>query len=109
MKSRAPYPHPSEAAPFDFPKVMRILAKTTFAPFPALTLFVFCGGKSDMPCGGTWVAQMVKHPTLDFSSGHDLRVLRLSSMTALCSARSLLKILSLCPFPLSLALSEINK
>ena len=24
--------------------------------------------------GGTWVAQWVKHPTLDFSSGHDLPV-----------------------------------
>ena len=23
---------------------------------------------------GTWVAQWVKHPTLDFSSGHDLTV-----------------------------------
>ena len=23
---------------------------------------------------GTWVAQSVKHPTLDFGSGHDLRV-----------------------------------
>ena len=23
---------------------------------------------------GTWVAQWVKHPTLDFSSGHDLMV-----------------------------------
>ena len=28
--------------------------------------------------GGTWVAQSVKPPTLDFSSGHDLRVVRLS-------------------------------
>ena len=24
--------------------------------------------------GGAWVAQVVKHPTLDFSSGHDLTV-----------------------------------
>ena len=24
--------------------------------------------------GGTWVAQLVKHLTLDFSSGHDLKV-----------------------------------
>ena len=28
--------------------------------------------------GGAWVAQLVKHPTLDFGSGHDLRVVRLS-------------------------------
>ena len=27
---------------------------------------------------GTWMAQSVKYPTLDFSSGHDLRVLGLS-------------------------------
>ena len=27
---------------------------------------------------GAWVAQSVKHPTLDFSSGHDLTVVRLS-------------------------------
>ena len=27
---------------------------------------------------GTQVAQLVKHPILDFSSGHDLRVMRLS-------------------------------
>ena len=30
---------------------------------------------------GAWVAQLVKHPTLDFSSGHDLRVLRWSPMS----------------------------
>lgn len=28
-----------------------------------------------------WVAQLVKHPTLDFGSGHDLRVLRLSPVS----------------------------
>ena len=28
--------------------------------------------------GGTWVAQSVEHPTLDFSWGHDPRVIRLS-------------------------------
>ena len=32
-------------------------------------------------CRGAWVAQWVKHPTLDFSSGHDPRVMRLSSMS----------------------------
>ena len=29
---------------------------------------------------GTWVAQSVKHLTLDFSSGHDVRVMRSSPM-----------------------------
>jgi len=28
--------------------------------------------------GGVWVAQLVKCPTLEFSSGHDLRVMRSS-------------------------------
>ena len=32
---------------------------------------------------GTWVAQLVKHLTLDFGSSHDLRVLRSSSMWGL--------------------------
>ena len=30
--------------------------------------------------GGAWVAHSVKHLALDFSSGHDLMVLKLSSM-----------------------------
>ena len=30
--------------------------------------------------GGTWVPQSVKHLTPGFSSGHDLRVIRLSPM-----------------------------
>ena len=39
-----------------------------------------CGRKhSTKRMQGLWVAQSVKHLTLDFSSGHDLRVLRLSS------------------------------
>ena len=36
--------------------------------------------------GGTWVAQSVKGPTLDFSSGHDLRVVRLNSKLVLEAA-----------------------
>ena len=27
---------------------------------------------------GTWVAQLVEHLTLDFSSGHDFKVMKLS-------------------------------
>ena len=34
--------------------------------------------KIQVICGGTWVAKSVKCQTLDFSSGHDLRVLRSS-------------------------------
>ena len=42
---------------------------------------------------GSWVAQLVKHPTLDFGSGHDLGVV--GSSSASCSAGDLLEILSL--------------
>ena len=48
---------------------------------------------------GAWVAQSVKHLTLDFGSGHDLRVVRFSpelgSRLTPRWAWSLLKILSL--------------
>ena len=30
---------------------------------------------------GTWVAQLFKHPTLDFGSGHDLRIVGSSPMS----------------------------
>lgn len=49
--------------------------------------------------GDACVAQLAKHPTLDFGSGHDLRVVR--SSWALCSVQSLFEILFL---PLSLLL-----
>ena len=67
---------------------------------------------------GTWVAQLVKCPTLGFSLGHGLRVVRLNPASALCSVQSQLEILSL-PLPLvcvhthvhacSFSLSQINK
>ena len=34
---------------------------------------------------GAWVAQMVKHPTLDFSSGHDLTVCEFERRVSLCA------------------------
>ena len=33
--------------------------------------------------GGTWVVQLVKHPTLDIGSGHDLMVLGIKPGTGL--------------------------
>ena len=30
---------------------------------------------------GTWVAQLVKHPTLGFGSGHDLQVITSSTLS----------------------------
>ena len=37
-------------------------------------------------CWGTWVAQLVKLPTLDFGSGHDLAVCEFKPHVRLCSA-----------------------
>ena len=34
---------------------------------------------------GTWVAQAVKHPALDFSSGHDLMVGEIEPCVGLCA------------------------
>ena len=54
---------------------------------------------------GAWVAQLlVKLLTLDFSSGHDLRIVRLAP----CWAWRLLKILSLSVCPTLLFLSKTN-
>ena len=50
---------------------------------------------------GTWMAQLVKHLTLDLGLGHDLRVMDQAPPQALCSVGSLLEIFSLpCPLPL---------
>ena len=52
----------------------------------------------------SWVAQSVKHQTLDFGSGHDLRVVRSSPTSgSVLTAWSLLGILSLPPPSLSLS------
>ena len=55
---------------------------------------------------GAWLAQLVKCPTLDFGSGHDLKVVRLIPMSG-----SILGVLplSLCPSPLSCAHALTNK
>lgn len=50
---------------------------------------------------GTWVAQLVKHLTLDFGSGHDLRVVGSRPVSGSLLSGSLLEILFL-PLPLRL-------
>ena len=35
--------------------------------------------------GGTWVAQLVESQTLDFSSGHDLKVRKIELHDGLCA------------------------
>ena len=62
-------------------------------------------------CRDAWVAQLVKHLTLDFGSGHDLRVHEIEPHIRLCTdstepAWDSLS-LSLCPSPAySLSLSQ---
>ena len=50
--------------------------------FYILTMVVVIQHRTVMPKKdqkkGAWVAQSVKHPTLDFGSGHDLRIMRSS-------------------------------
>ena len=61
---------------------------------------------------GAWVAQLVKRPTLDLDSGHDLMVHEFEPRVRLCAERGLLEIpspISLCPSPkhaCSLTLSQ---
>ena len=56
-----------ETAPFSIP--VRSGQAETAAPVPHGKL-LFKNSHS----GGAWVAQLVKHPTLDFGSGYDLTV-----------------------------------
>ena len=63
---------------------------------------------------GTWVAPSVERPTLDFSSGHDLRVMRSGSTFSRESASLLLSLslgpsACLCMCTCTLSLSEISK
>ena len=54
------------------------------------------------PVGGAWVAQSGEHPTLDFGSGHDPRVVGSSPTSgSRLAARSLLGILCLLSLPFS--------
>ena len=61
--------------------------------------------------GGTWVVHLVRHPTLDFGSGHDLRVVRSSPYWVLHWVWSLLEIfyLFLFSYPSPCSLSPSNK
>ena len=76
---------------------------------------MFCLGLKFYESRGTWVAQLFKRPTLDFSSGHDFMVWEIEPQSqpsvSLCSGYgALLKILSLSPSALlhllSLSLSK---
>ena len=59
---------------------------------------------------GAWVAQLVKCPTLDFGSGHDLTVCGIEPYVCLHTddARSTSDSLSLCP-PLLMVSHKINE
>jgi len=58
----------------------------------------------DTTCWHAWVAQLVKHPTLDFGSGYDIKpCVMLCSQWGICLRLSLSLSLSFCPYPLSLS------
>ena len=68
--------------------------------------YISLGGKNaikyeEYTTGGAWVAQSVKHLTLDFASGHDLTVLEFEPYFGLCadSTECAWDSLSLCPSP----------
>ena len=62
-------------------------------------------------CGGVWVAQLVKRPTTDFSSGHDPRVMgpsaTLDSVLSVEPAWDSLSLPSAAPPPLSLNINKL--
>ena len=63
------------------------------------------------PKEGTWVAQLVKQPTLELTSGHDLKIVRSRPVLGSTLGWSLLAILFL-PLPLlsfSISLKQVNK
>ena len=75
--------------------------------YPLVVVYVF-GVMYENPLPrGTWVAQLFKYLTLDFDSGHNLRVVRLSptSGSSLGIGACLRFSLSLCPSRLMCALS----
>ena len=49
---------------------------------------------------GAWVVQLIKHQTLGFSSGHDLRVLRLSPVSGCELSLSCPFIIIMCNTPI---------
>lgn len=57
--------------------------------------------------GGTWMAQSVKHPTLNIGSGHDLTVV--SSIPASGSALTAQGLLGILSLPLSAPPPHQNK
>ena len=66
--------------------------------------------KKEIGGWGTWVAQLVKHLTLDFGLGHDLTVRRFKPPTgSVLTAQNLLGSLSLLSLSLPPHSKEINK
>ena len=59
---------------------------------------------------GPWVVQSVEHPTLGFSSGHDLRVMRSRPVSGSKLSEESAKVSLPLPLPLpTLSFSKMNK
>jgi len=89
-----------EAMPLQFQKPFTIILKTGSNEYPLKYITIYLTPRRDtitfktVQTGGAWEVQSVKHLTLDFCSGYDLRVLR--SMPPL-SPSPHSHALSLCP------------
>jgi len=67
-------------------RVLEFLPGPSYCSGAILSSCFIVAGLKDQHCSfllelalrGAWMAQSVEHPTLDFSSGHDLRVVGLS-------------------------------
>ena len=56
-----------------------------------------------------WAAQLVKHPSLDFGSGHDLTVRGIEPCVSLCACLEFSLSLPLClPFPLLVHMCSLS-
>ena len=81
-----------------------------FAPYISTPFFI--ANKKPM-CQGAWVAQMVKCPTLDFGSGHDLTLHEIEPWVWLCTNSTepawVFLSLSFCPYPTCSLSLKINK
>ena len=94
--------------------VYRIVKPMCSTPENNITLLVILQYLKILKILGAWVAQLVKHPTLVISSGHDLTVCEFEPCVGLCAdssepARNSLSLFSLSlPCLCSLSVSKIN-
>ena len=65
--------------------VMAEPALDSLSPSLSAPPLVFLSFSQNKEYWGAWVAQLVEHPTIDFSSGHDLTVCGIEPHVGLCT------------------------